>query len=300
MVGLLAVNKPAGMTSHDVVFRIRQLTGEKTGHAGTLDPQATGLLFVLLGQGTKLASLFVGLPKKYRAAFRLGVQTDTEDIWGKVVSENPVPNFSLAELEKPLSTFAGTVKQRVPAFSAVKSEGRPLYKKARRGEMVKTPTREVTFFSLRILEWNRPEVSVEVFCSSGTYIRALARDFGEKLGCGAVMSALVRTEIGNLSLEGAVALDVLTGENWKSFVLDPQKILSVPALRLKSDGSKVRAGQPLYLTDLDGTDDFQKGQPVFVTDEKAELLAWGHLADSVDALKQNPRQPAVIYGRVLV
>ncbi len=300
MVSFLAINKPAGLTSHDAVLRVRKVTGQKAGHSGTLDPEATGLLLVLLDQATKLAPLFAGLPKKYRATIRLGLRSDTDDVWGEVISESPVPEILLADIEKTLAEFSGTVKQKVPAFSAVKSQGQPLYKKARKGIEVETPEKEVTFHSIRVLEWNSPDVVVEVSCSAGTYIRALARDFGEKIGCGAAMSSLARLEVGSVSLVHAVALDKLAVDNWRNFVLNPEEVLPVPCLRLKAETEKVRKGQSLFLSDLGDTDDLQKGQPVFLKDEKNELLAWGRMADSVSALRENPRQPAVVYGRVLV
>ncbi len=299
MVGLLAVNKPPGPTSHDVVEQLRRLTDLKAGHTGTLDPQALGLLLVLLDQATKLAPLFVGLPKKYRATFRLGMATDTNDIWGKTLSETFVPVLSTDEIEKMLARFVGTVKQRVPAFSAVKSEGRPLYKKARKGEAFEAPEKEVTFYSIRLLGWKSPDVELEVSCSSGAYIRALARDFGEKAGCGAAMAALVRTEVGPVTLEQSVPLDEFDSLNWREHLLYPQDILGLPVLRLMAEPAKVRDGKPLMLADLDDLDDYPKGQTVFVRGDE-DLLAWGRLSESADFLKKNPRQPAFLYGRVLV
>jgi len=299
MVGLLAINKPSGPTSHDVALQVRRLTGLKAGHSGTLDPEASGVLLVLLDQATKLAPLFVGLPKKYRATFRMGITTDTDDIWGKTISETPVPILTAKGIEHALSTFVGTIKQKVPAFSAVKSQGQPLYKKARRGEEVETPEKEVTFYSIRLLGWRSPEIEVEVSCSSGAYIRALARDFGEKAGCGAVMSALVRTEVGLVTLAQTVSLDSLTADHWNNFVLEPQGLLGLPVLRLLAEPAKLRDGKPLFLSDFDGLDDWEKGQVVFVKNGSDRILAWGRLSESSDFLKKNPSQPAFVYGRVL-
>jgi len=300
MVGLLAINKPSGPTSHDVALQVRRVTGLKAGHTGTLDPEASGVLLVLLDQATKLAPLFVGLPKKYRATFRLGITTDTNDIWGKVLFESSVPTLNAQEAENMLSTFVGAIKQRVPAFSAVKSQGQPLYKKARRGEEVETPEKEVTFYSIRLLGWRSPEVEVEVSCSSGAYIRALARDFGEKIGCGVVMSALVRTEVGPVTLAQTVSLDSLTADHWNNFVLEPQGLLGLPVLRLLAEPAKLRDGKPLFFSDFDGLDDLEKGQVVFVKNGSDRILAWGRLSESSDFLKKNPSQPAFVYGRVLV
>ncbi|HXF48312.1 MAG TPA: tRNA pseudouridine(55) synthase TruB [Verrucomicrobiae bacterium] len=301
MVGLLAINKPPGPTSHDVVELVRRKVGGlKAGHAGTLDPQASGVLLVLLDQATKLAPLFIGLAKKYRATFRLGLATDTNDIWGKVLSVVPVPVLNDKEIEKLLSSFVGTIKQRVPAFSAVKSEGKPLYKKARKGEVFETPEKDVTFYSIQLLGWKSPDVELEVACSSGAYIRALARDFGEKAGCGAVMSALMRTEVGPVTLEKGVSLDELDPLNWREHLLYPQDILGVPVLRLLTEPARVRDGKPLFFADFDGLYDLGKGQTVFVKNGSENILAWGKLSESAEFLKKNPAQPAFVYGRVLV
>lgn len=299
MVGLLAINKPSGPTSHDVVDQVRRLAGLKAGHTGTLDPEASGILLVLLDQATKLAPLFVGLPKKYRATFRLGITTDTNDIWGKILSESSVPALSSGEIENRLSNFVGTIKQKVPAFSAVKRQGRPLYKKARRGEEVEAPEKEVTFYSIQLIGWKSPEVAVEASCSSGAYIRALARDFGGKAGCGAVMSTLVRTEVGPVTLAQAVPLGSLTADNWRNFVLEPQGLLGLPVLRLLAEPARVRDGKPLFLSDFEGLGDFEKGQTVFVKNGSDRILAWGHLSESADFLKKNPSRPVFVYGRVL-
>ncbi|MCI0329433.1 MAG: tRNA pseudouridine(55) synthase TruB [candidate division Zixibacteria bacterium] len=301
MVGLLAINKSPGPSSHDVVEEVRRRTGGlKAGHAGTLDPHASGVLLVLLDQATKLAPLFVGLPKKYRASFRLGLSTDTNDIWGSVLAETPVPELAEEQIEEVLSSFVGTIKQKVPIFSAVKSKGQPLYKKARRGEEVETPEKEVTFYSIQLLVWKSPEIELEVACSSGAYIRALARDFGERIGCGAVMSSLVRIEVGPVTLAQSVSLDGLDPQNWGEHLLFPQDVLGLPVLRLMTEPARVRDGKPLFLSDLDGLDDFEKGQAVFVENGSERILAWGHLAESADFLKKNPSQPAFVYGRVLV
>lgn len=300
MVGLLAINKSSGPTSHDVVDLIRRKVGGlKAGHAGTLDPHASGVLLVLLDQATKLAPLFVGLPKKYRATFRLGVATDTNDIWGKILSESSVPDLTAKQIAELLAAFVGTIKQKVPAFSAVKSEGRPLYKKARKGEVFEAPEKEVTFYSIRLLDWKSPEVELEVACSSGAYIRGLARDFGEKAGCGAAMAALVRTEVGPVKLKKAVSLEGVSPLDWREHLLYPPDILGLPVLRLVAEAAKVRDGKPLLFADLDDLDDYPKGQTVFVRGN-GELLAWGHLSESADFMKKNPRQPAFVYGRVLV
>jgi tRNA pseudouridine55 synthase len=300
MVGLLAINKPSGPTSHDVVELVgRKVGGLKAGHAGTLDPQASGVLLVLLDQATKLAPLFIGLPKKYRATFRLGLTTDTNDIWGKILSETPVLALDNGQVEKLLSSFVGTIKQRVPAFSAVKSEGQPLYKKARRGEIFEGPEKEVTFYSIQLLDWKSPDVELEITCSSGAYIRALARDFGERVGCGAVMSALVRTAVGPVSLERCVLLDELDPLTWRERLLYPQDVLGLPVLRLLTEPAKVRDGKPLFFADFDGLDDLKKGETVFVKNGRENILAWGQLSESAEFLKKNPSQPAFVYGRVL-
>ena len=195
--GLLNIDKPRDCTSHDVVAHIRRWTRvPRVGHAGTLDPQATGVLLIGLGTGTKLTQFLHECPKTYRATLQLGVRTDTYDAAGKVVGVCPVREMSQGEVEAVLAGFRGAIEQIPPMFSALKQQGRRLYTLARQGIDVERQPRRVQIFRLALLELSAATLSLEVECSSGTYIRVLADDIGTRLGCGAHLSALVRTATG--------------------------------------------------------------------------------------------------------
>jgi tRNA pseudouridine55 synthase len=211
--GLLVIDKPVGPTSHDVVGRVRRLAGvRRVGHAGTLDPLASGVLLVCVGQATRLVEYLVGLDKVYETTVRLGRATTTYDAEGEVTDEHPV-TVTLAEIAAALDAFRGPIQQRVPPFSAVKRGGEPLYRQARRGEAIDPPQRQVTIHALDLLAYEPPDLHLRVACSSGTYIRSLAHDLGQALGCGGHVAALRRTAAGRFTLAGAIALDALTPEN---------------------------------------------------------------------------------------
>jgi tRNA pseudouridine55 synthase len=210
--GLLNVRKPAGVTSRQVVDVVQRLVEPaKAGHAGTLDPLATGVLVVCVGAATRLIPLVQQQRKVYRAEFLLGLRSDTDDVTGTVVETAASP-VSREELESVLPQFVGSIAQVPPQFSAVKIAGRRAYDLARQGEAVdiEAKTVEVHRLDTQAFAWPRWEVEVE--CGSGTYVRSIGRDVGEVLGCGAVMSALVRTRIGPFGLADAVAADELTAE----------------------------------------------------------------------------------------
>ncbi|GBD10286.1 tRNA pseudouridine synthase B [Candidatus Thermoflexus japonica] len=207
--GLLVLDKPKGWTSHDVVERARKVTRvRRIGHAGTLDPLATGVLVLLVGHATRLAEFLLGHDKRYRATIRLGIRTDTDDAEGRILSERPV-EVSRESLEETLRSFVGEILQTPPAFSAIRQGGERLYEKARRGEAVAPPPRWVRIDELRLVEWNPPWATIEVACSAGTYIRALARDIGERLGCGAHLTELRRLASGPFTLADAIPWELL-------------------------------------------------------------------------------------------
>jgi tRNA pseudouridine55 synthase len=208
--GILNVDKPPGMTSHDVVDEVRRMVGQrKVGHAGTLDPMATGVLLVCLGKATRVAEFLMQGRKRYRATILLGTTTDTYDAEGEVVSSGGKTDFSQAEVEAALVGFLGQIEQVPPMYSAVKQEGQPLYKLARQGKTVERSPRSVEIDDIELLDWTPPALSIEVACSPGTYIRSLAYDLGEALGSGAHLSALVRLSSGRFVLEDATSLDRL-------------------------------------------------------------------------------------------
>jgi len=206
--GILILNKPTGPSSHAVIERVRRLIpGVKVGHTGTLDPAASGVLPVCLGKATRVASYLMDLPKGYRAGVELGIVTDTEDASGRVLAQSPVPPLDRAGIEKILQGLTGVREQIPPAYSAVKYRGKPLYYWTRRG--VSTPARrprKIAIYRLALLEYNpagKPHLVCAVECSRGTYIRTLAAEIGERIGCGAYLFSLVRTFVGPFTLDHA-------------------------------------------------------------------------------------------------
>lgn len=225
MDGLLLVDKPVGCTSHDIVDRVRRaLKIRAVGHAGTLDPFATGLLILGIGKGTKALTPLVGVDKDYEVTVELGKRTDTFDSEGEVIEtmdaqkEKP----TLEQIQTALKPFTGTFLQKAPLYSAKKLHGTPLYKLARAGTATEDlrPTKEVTISSLEIRSYTWPKLALNVHCTSGTYIRSLADDLGQALGVGGYAIALRRTMIGTLSIEQAISGTELTEENIKAHLIE--------------------------------------------------------------------------------
>ena len=214
MHGFLNVDKPAGITSHDVVARIRRLSGQRrVGHAGTLDPAATGVLVVALGGATRLIEYVQHQTlKQYRATVCLGVTTTTDDADGEITARHPVPPLDRETVERALAPLRGTIWQTPPMYAALHHEGRRLYELARAGVTVETPARQVHIERLDLIAFDPPLLTLHVVCGSGTYIRALARDLGVALGCGAHLAALRRTAVGMFRIEDALPLRVLEEE----------------------------------------------------------------------------------------
>ena len=208
--GIVLINKPAGITSHDVVgFVRRTFNMRRVGHAGTLDPMATGVLVILLGTSTKLFDKFVAFDKTYRATLRLGVKTTTADIMGQVLLERPFEGIDEEAVRKVFIQFTGEIEQKPPMVSAVKHQGERLYKIARKGIEVERTARKVRIDELRILQCRLPDVEFLMSCSKGTYVRQLAEDVGEVLGCGACISQIERTKVGPFEIKDAVTLENL-------------------------------------------------------------------------------------------
>lgn len=219
----LLIDKPKGITSHDVVHRLRKILNEKRiGHGGTLDPNATGLLIVGIGRDStkKLDSISKNKDKTYEAQVVLGETRTTDDIEGEIkkkVSADMVKQISKQEIAKVLSLFKGKQKQTPPAFSAIKIKGKKAYELARKGINLKLKPRNVVVYSIKLKEYKNPLLIIETKVSSGTYIRALARDIGEKLGCGAYLKELRRTRIGEYDVKDSVKLGKLNKDNWKQY-----------------------------------------------------------------------------------
>jgi len=238
--GVLVVDKPIGLTSHDVVQIVRKGTNiRRAGHTGTLDPRASGVLVILIGPAVRLSEYVSASDKRYQAVIRLGTSTDTYDDDGRVVSTSPV-NITEAQFEENLMKFVGEIEQVPPPYSAVKVKGRKAYEMAREGEEIDLEPRKIQVYSLELLEWAPPEAVIDVYCSSGTYVRSLAHDLGEALGCGAHLVGLRRTKSGRFTLRDAVPLRRLreafdTG-NWYQFLIPAAEALSDwPAIELSHD-----------------------------------------------------------------
>lgn len=207
--GIIIIHKEAGFTSHDVVAKMRGICKQKKiGHTGTLDPQATGVLPVCLGSGTKLCDMLTDKDKEYVTELLLGVETDTQDTTGSVLKTSPA-EVSCEEVRAAVKSFQGIYHQIPPMYSALKVDGKKLYELARAGKEVERKAREVFIHEIEILEMSLPVVKMRVVCSKGTYIRTLCADIGEKLGCGGTMKSLQRTRVGSFTLEKAVTLEEL-------------------------------------------------------------------------------------------
>lgn len=250
--GVLIVDKPAGLTSHDVVARVRRLTGEaRVGHAGTLDPAATGVLPLCVGVATRLVEYLSDADKTYLAEVVLGIQTDTDDLEGAIVASAPLPPLPPAAIDDALRRFRGPLQQTPPAYAAVKVGGRRLYELARAGTPVVAPPRAVTIHRLDRLAWQPPALTLLVACSKGTYIRSLARDLGAALGCGGYVQSLRRVWTGPFCLADAWPLVALTERDlirdWPDVALPLDAFLRHwPVLALDVDAARRwRQGQPV-------------------------------------------------------
>lgn len=251
MDGIFNIDKPPGMTSHDVVARVRRLARQKrVGHAGTLDPAASGVLPILVGQATRVAEYLSESGKAYRATIRFGAVTDTYDAEGAVLRIAPV-SLSRDDIAAALPFFVGRQMQVPPLYSAIKRQGQPLYKLARAGASVELEPRPVEIYSLAIVEWQSPDLVLDVECSKGTYIRSLAFDLGERLGPGAHLAGLVRTRSGPFTLAASLTLEALeralADGTWADHLYAPDEaLLEYHAAILEATSeARVRNGQPL-------------------------------------------------------
>jgi len=270
--GVLVVDKPIGLTSHDVVQVIRKGTNiRRAGHTGTLDPRASGVLVVLIGPAVRLSEYVSASDKRYQAILQLGASTDTYDAEGTVTSTAPV-TISEGQFEETLKSFIGEIEQIPPPFSAVKIKGRKAYEMAREGEEVDLLPRKIQVYNLELLEWAPPEAVIDVYCSSGTYVRSLAHDLGENLGCGAHLVGLRRTKSGRFTLRDAVPLrklrEAFDTNTWYQYLIPAAEALSDwPSVELDHlQVESVRHGNR-----VPGTPD--KGTLVRGISEQGELVA---------------------------
>lgn len=262
--GVLNLDKPAGVTSRDVVDQVvRLVRPAKAGHAGTLDPLATGVLVVCVGHATRLIGLVQEGRKRYRGRFVLGRRSDTDDITGNVTEEGDWRGVTERQLKSLLPEFTGTILQTPPQFSAVHVQGRRAYKMARRGEVVELAARPVDVFSLRLTAFQLPEFELEIECGSGTYVRSIGRDLGLRLGCGAVMSQLTRLAVGPFELADSVSPDSLTRETIEENLKPAAKIVAhlTPKQLTIEEVIAIRRGQAIpvgdRLTGVTGIDSSQ-------------------------------------------
>ena len=257
--GWLNIDKPKGITSHDVVAHVRRaIRFKKRGHAGTLDPMATGVLVLCLGNATRLSEYAMHHTKTYEAVIHFGATTDTYDAEGTLTSTN-AREVSLANLEAVMGQFVGDIQQVPPMYSAIKQGGKKLYELARAGQEVERPARAVTIHALEILLWESPLLMVRITCSAGTYIRSLAHDWGQAVGVGAYLTALTRTQSGSFTLVDAVPLanfvESAAEDTWQSYLLPTDyAVQDLPRLDLDPEAAKIVAnGGWLKLEDMPTT-----------------------------------------------
>ncbi|WLD12235.1 tRNA pseudouridine(55) synthase TruB [Planctellipticum variicoloris] len=283
--GLLNVHKPEGWTSRDVVNRVQRLVRPaKVGHAGTLDPLATGVLVVCIGSATRLISFVQDSPKRYRGRFRLGLSSDTEDITGNVTVRGDAGPIRRADLESLLPEFTGEILQRPPAYSALHVAGQRAYDLARAGQAVDLAPRPVRIDRLHLSDFALPDFELEITCGSGTYVRSLGRDLGERLGCGAVMTALVREAVGAFELSSAIAADPLDLDAIKA-ALAPCRaaVAHLPSVTIPADALlALRQGKPLAAAPPERS---EIGRQVAILSEAGDLLGIAERLPDPDRLQ---------------
>ncbi len=274
--GVLVIDKPVGMTSHDVVQIVRRGTGiRRSGHAGTLDPRASGVLVVLLGPAVRLSEWVAASDKRYMATLRLGARTDTYDAEGRVLEERPCPDLTPEQFRQVLEQFKGEIEQVPPSYSAVRVKGRRAYDLARQGKEVRLKPRKVHIYELELLEWEPPEAVLEVHCSSGTYIRTLVDDIGKVVGCGAHLVGLRRTQSGHFTLRDAVPLarlqEAFLAGDWYKYLLPAADALpDWPLVELNADEvDKVRFGHSLPAR----WENLPEGQLIRAIGDQGDLVA---------------------------
>lgn len=272
MNGVLVIDKPSGMTSHDVVNVVRRLLHtRRVGHTGTLDPMATGVLVLVVGWATRLSRFVMASDKSYHAVIRLGETTTTYDAEGEIVDRHPVA-ADLDTLREALAAFEGTIEQIPPMYAAIKVGGKKLYELAREGKEIERKARTVTIYDIDLLAWEPPDLTIEVTCSTGTYIRSLAHDLGQRLGCGGHLIALRRTRSGTFTLEDSHTLDDLERrhqDQLPNVLLPPREALrSMPAVTLSpGEALAIRYGQQVRL------DQVAAAELVQAQDEAGRLVA---------------------------
>jgi tRNA pseudouridine55 synthase len=273
----LNLDKPRGITSQDAVTRVKRIFGvEKAGHAGTLDPIATGVLLVCLGEATKITRFLMDLPKEYLATLKFGERTDTLDAEGRVVETCGEPSFGLPDIEATLERFRGTICQTPPMYSALKVSGSPLYRLARRGVVVERQEREVNIYSLEIEAMDLPYVRLRVLCSRGTYIRTLVDDIGRAMGTFAHMAELRRLGVGEFKTSRSASLDELPGKQGALCPVDDALGHLGELVLSGSDFASASNGRALKMSDYGS---FRPGEYLRLKDPGGRLFAVGKIDD---------------------
>ncbi len=301
--GVLLIDKEPGMTSHDVVQKVRRLAGQKkTGHCGTLDPNATGLLLLTLGKATRLTRFLIRAPKVYEGVIRFGVATDTYDSTGAVTAEAPTAGLSHEAVVRAMASFEGTIEHTAPPYSAKKVGGKKLYELARQGEEVPQESKEVTVYELRptgeTARLADDRIAFRLACASGTYARTLAHELGRTLGCGAHLEALRRIKIGPFDLADAVTLGELAeriesgrgpGPAWVPFDRVPLPFGEVIADHRQEQ--RVLHGQTVLVRELEG----EEGDWIKLVNRREELIAVGTVVERIGDRGVGIIQPRVVF-----
>ncbi len=290
--GILLVDKPQGMTSHDVVDVLRKVTGlRRIGHTGTLDPRATGLLVMCLGQATRLSQYLSGLDKTYEGAMQLGRTTVSHDLDGEVVDERPIPSgLTLKDLQDVCDRFTGDIRQVPPMVSAIKIGGKRLYKMARQGQEIERPARAITVHSFTVTRWDPPYADLVVSCSSGAYVRTLCNDAGQLLGCGAVLSRLRRTRVGNFDIGEALPLDAFQSpETVEQRMVSMDNALELPVVIVdRTQEQTVRTGGTVSGLAITGVEPGHSGL-VQVKNKRGKLIALALAAPTAAGSRIQPK-----------
>ena len=311
--GVLNVRKEAGWTSHDVVARLRvKLRKGKVGHAGTLDPEATGVLPLLLGRATRIAEYLLEWDKTYLAGLRLGESTDTQDATGTVLRQSSTDCVTEAHVKEAVTAFEGRIRQVPPMYSAIKVGGMPLYKAARAGREVERQSREVTVYRLDIIGMRLPDVMLRVTCSKGTYIRTLCSDIGDQLGVGGHLSTLVRERVGPLMIEQSLTVEEIEsrlthGVLAQSMLSLDDALAVLPACRVGAGttqrvlhGMPVRPSEVLAWDRWPAATDLRSNRAIRIKDEEGRLLAIGTLPVDADAANGGSIGQPIAVSKVLV
>lgn len=290
--GIINIDKPAGWTSHDVVAKIRGLLRvKKVGHAGTLDPEATGVLPICFGKGTKVVPFLMDAEKEYDAVLRLGEETDTQDATGRIVRTVEVPSGIEEQVRETVASFIGTYEQMPPMYSAVKVKGVPLYRSARAGKVVERAARTVSIREIGFKGIEGRDVAFSVVCSKGTYVRTLCADIGAKLGVGGHLLRLRRSRAGQFRIFDAVGLnefcELYAKGDWGKKVYSLNEVLKgLPAIWVKETcREKVLHGAPIGPDGVLNRSSFKKGEPLRILDQEGRLLAIGRAITNEDEVK---------------